>query len=398
MFDPNKFKKVIDLQMSIFLRMKLTIMFHCPLLINFRGLASLLARGSAMSQGNISTITLGNEGVASVRCAPSSEWVLTTTWGGSVVMHNLETSEQVAEIKFNDPILGSAFTGTDTLAAVGGLNNRVHLVDFKSNTLTELGTHDDTISAVNYCQELSTVVTGGWDGYVKQWDVRLANQKPTSKLTAPGCRVYTADVHGHMLVVGLNKRLFHLYDLRRMDTPAQIRDGLLLDQTRRVRFTLDGTRYVISSIEGRAAVEVVDPSTMAQKNKFAFKCHRTTTEGKEVLHPVNGLAIHPVHGTLATGGSDSTVCTWDLVARKKLTTLPPLPSSVIDLDYSASGTHLVIGSGYGWEHGEEGVKGTLTGQVKSQSGKVETHGSGNLKTTDILTVVKVSDAQVKPKG
>lgn len=34
------------------------------------------------------------------------------------------------------------------------------------------------------------------------------------------------------------------------------------------------TGYTLSSIEGRVAVEYLDPSPEAQKKKYAFKCHR----------------------------------------------------------------------------------------------------------------------------
>lgn len=59
--------------------------------------------------------------------------------------------------------------------------------------------------------------------------------------------------------------------------------------------------YVLSSIEGRVAVEYLDPSQEVQKKKYAFKCHRLKEEGIEHVYPVNAISFHSVHNTFATG-------------------------------------------------------------------------------------------------
>lgn len=59
--------------------------------------------------------------------------------------------------------------------------------------------------------------------------------------------------------------------------------------------------YVLSSIEGRVAVEYLDPSLEVQKKKYAFKCHRLKENGIEQVYPVNAISFHSVHNTFATG-------------------------------------------------------------------------------------------------
>ncbi len=39
-----------------------------------------------------------------------------------------------------------------------------------------------------------------------------------------------------------------------------------------------------------------------QPQKYAFKCHRKTEDGKDVVYPVNAMSFHPI-GTFATGGA-----------------------------------------------------------------------------------------------
>lgn len=62
-----------------------------------------------------------------------------------------------------------------------------------------------------------------------------------------------------------------------------------------------GQGYVLSSIEGRVAVEYLDPSPEVQKKKYAFKCHRLKENNIEHIYPVNAISFHNIHNTFATG-------------------------------------------------------------------------------------------------
>lgn len=75
---------------------------------------------------------------------------------------------------------------------------------------------------------------------------------------------------------------------------------------------------MLSSIEGRVAVEYFDQDPEVQRAKYAFKCHRVKDESGELIYPVNAIAFHPVHRTFATGGSDAMVNMWDPFNRKRL--------------------------------------------------------------------------------
>lgn len=111
----------------------------------------------------------------------------------------------------------------------------------------------------------------------------------------PG-KVYSMDVVGHHLVIGMADRLISVYDTRRLDEPLQRRESSLKYQTRCIRCFPDSQGFVCSSIEGRVAVEYFDPSPEIQAKKYAFKCHRSPTLGQvdmETVYPVNAIAFHP---------------------------------------------------------------------------------------------------------
>merc|ERR1712232_64627 len=115
---------------------------------------------------------------------------------------------------------------------------------------------------------------------------------------------------------------------------------------------VDPRFYASGSVEGSVGIEYFEPQENDEK-RYAFKCHRVKSEdGGEVVHPVNAVAFHPVHGTFATGGSDGGVCVWDAYAKKRLWRLNPFDTSVSSLSFSADGTMLAIGVSYTFDAGE----------------------------------------------
>ncbi|CAB4023023.1 mitotic checkpoint BUB3-like, partial [Paramuricea clavata] len=106
------------------------------------------------------------------------------------------------------------------------------------------------------------------------------------------------------------------------------------------------TCYVLSSIEGRVAVEYFDPSPEVQKTKYAFKCHRIKESGMELIYPVNAISFHNVHNTFATGGSDGYVNVWDGFNKKRLCQFHRYPTSISSLSFSHDGSALAISSSF----------------------------------------------------
>ena len=122
---------------------------------------------------------------------------------------------------------------------------------------------------------------------------------------------------GHRLIIGTSGKHVLIYDLRNMSKEEQKRESSLKYQTRCIRafpnqqvssitlhlrsliFSFKG--YVLSSIEGRVAVEYIDPSPEIQKKKYAFKSHRLKNNGIDEIYAVYAIAFHNQHNTFATG-------------------------------------------------------------------------------------------------
>jgi WD domain, G-beta repeat len=182
------------------------------------------------------------------------------------------------------------------------------------------------------------------------------------------------DTVGHRLVVALASRLFHIFDVRKMDTPEQTRESSLKFLTRALACMSDGQGrslcvssllswqtvalpgYATASVEGRIAVEYFDPSPAIQEKKYAFKCHRQTIDDVDHVWPVNALAFHPTYNTFASGGSDATVSIWDHKVKKRLRQYTRYNAPVAALAFSADGARLAVGASYTWDAGEEGAR------------------------------------------
>ena len=139
------------------------------------------------------------------------------------------------------------------------------------------------------------------------------------------------DSAGELLVVGTAQRKVSIWDLRKIstNTPIENRESNLKYQTRCIRCFPNKQGYVLSSIEGRVAVEFFDANPEIQKKKYAFKCHRAKEGAIENIYPVNAIAFHKQYGTFATGGSDAFVNMWDGANKKRLCQFHQYEISVI---------------------------------------------------------------------
>ncbi|KAG8302930.1 Poly(A)+ RNA export protein rae1 [Homalodisca vitripennis] len=115
--------------------------------------------------------------------------------------------------------------------------------------------------------------------------------------------------------------------------------------------TLPG--YALGSVEGRVAIQYVNPTN--PKENFTFKCHRSNGAqgGYQDIYAVNDIAFHPVHGTLATVGSDGTFSFWDKDARTKLKPSETMEQAITKCAFNHNGQIFAYSVSYDWSKGHE---------------------------------------------
>ncbi|KAH9848762.1 WD40 repeat-like protein [Lenzites betulinus] len=294
------------------------------------------------------------DSVSSVRFSPSNpDHLLVSSWDTTVRFYDVATNEHKSKYDHRAAVLATCFAD-GTHAYSGGLDTSVRELDLQAEKVSHLGQHSDAISAMNYHRDKKTLITGSWDRTIRFWDSRAANAQQSSHDLPE--RVYNMDLVENILVVAMASRLFHIYDIRKMDSPAQTRESSLKFMTRALACMADGQGYATGSVEGRIAVEYFDPSPQAQEKKYAFKCHRQVVESTDHVWPVNALAFHPRYNTFASAGSDGNVSIWDYKSKKRLRQYPKFNAAVPSIAFNCDGTKLAVGVSYTWDEGEEGAR------------------------------------------
>jgi len=323
-----------------------------------------------------------------------------TSWDGCLKVHDTAKRELVFSKSLESgPLLSlaSSSNGDGCSIFAGAMDGSIHRIDLEnlssggsigngSTTSRIIGQHQPAndhdgggggggsgkVACSCLCAlndgNMNVVASAGWHGQFHIWDLRLETcgdedgertspvaPRPATTIELPG-KAFDMDVdptHKRFVVATSGRRNCFI-DIRN-PSEAEIvldRESSLKFQTRTVRFFRpDGVGIAVGSVEARVGIEYLDelgvPAPKGHK-KYAFKCHRANDR----IFPVNCIEFHPKYGTFATGGCDGTVVLWDGLNKKKLTTLPPFPTSVAALAFDPTGTELAIASSYTYEGGE----------------------------------------------
>jgi len=295
------------------------------------------------------------DSISSVRFSPfGSTHLLVSSWDATVRFYDVNANEQKAKFDQRAAVLSCCFQDVSH-AFSGGLDTYIRGLELETEQTFHLGNHEDSISSVHYATEISSLVSGSWDRTLKFWDPKSKSSQATSSHTLPE-RIYHMDLVGHTLVVAMASRLFQIWDVRNMQSPVSQRESSLKYMTRAVACMSDQKGYATASVEGRIAVEYVDPSPEIQDKKYAFKCHRQTMDDVDHVWAVNALAFHPLYNTFASAGSDGMLSIWDHESKKRLRQFPKYHSPVSSISFSHDGTKLAIAVCDVWDEGEEASK------------------------------------------
>jgi len=232
--------------------------------------------------------------------------------------------------------------------------------DLASNQTMQIAQHEAPVKSCHYIKapNYTCVMTSSWDKTLKFWDTRSPN--PILTLQLPE-RDYTVDVEYPMAIVGTAGRWILIYQLE--NTPSEFKrmESPLKFQHRCIAIFRDKKQvpvgFGLGSVEGRVAIQYVN--TTNPKDNFTFKCHRSNgvQNGYQDIFPrtwqVNDIKFHPVHGTLATVGSDARYSFWDKDARTKLKTSEPMDQSITSCAFNSDGHIFAYSVSYDWSKGHE---------------------------------------------
>ncbi|EGD78076.1 mitotic checkpoint protein BUB3 [Salpingoeca rosetta] len=289
------------------------------------------------------------DGISSVVFSPTSNLLLVASWDKTCRLYDVDSNTLKFTFSHDAPVLDCAFLD-DTTAFGAGIDKQLHKYDLTTGKSSVVGSHSEAIKCVECSIKHGVVITGSWDKTIKLWN--LESLECVGEYAQPD-KVYTMALADDRVIVGMAGRHVWVWNLNNMSAVEQRRESSVKFQTRCIRAMPDAQGYVLASIEGRVAVDYLDPSESSQKRKFAFKCHRSKENGRDVIYPVNAVAFHPTFGTFATGGCDGLVNVWDGVNRKRVYQFHEYPTSIASLSFNHDGSLLAIAASYTYEEGDK---------------------------------------------
>jgi mRNA export factor len=236
----------------------------------------------------------------------------------------------------------------------GGADKAARALDLGSggSAAQQVAAHEAPIRSVQCCtiNNSPMLITGSWDKTVKYWDLR--QQQPVGTLDCKE-RVYSMDTRNdQMLVIGTAERQVHVVALNNPGVIHKSVQSPLKWQTRVVSCFTDHTGFAVGSIEGRCAIQYVDPKD--DPKNFSFKCHRQTDPNNRDtsnVYAVNAISFHPQHGTFSTAGSDGTFNFWDKDAKHRLKGYPEVGGTISCTDFDRTGNIFAYAVSYDWSKG-----------------------------------------------
>lgn len=319
----------------------------------------------------------------------------------------------------------------DKLAASGGLDRRVRLLNLETGQSNIIGKHESAVSRIRYSSATNLLLSTSWDCTLKIWDATSSTPTLIKTIALPD-KVLAMDISPPFIhtsppgqsssvqiidptpraVVAMAGRHIHIFNLAQWRTQIdqmksqqnglssqeeeaawkaeQRRESSLKFMVRDLKCMPSGDGYATSSVEGRIAVDFFDSSVESQARKYAFKCHRQVIDGIDTVYPVNAMAFHPVHATFASLGGDAILSIWDPLAKKRIRQYPKMSSPLSTGAVSSDGQIFAIASGF------ENIEDTRhQGEAPGEVGDMGKGGEGNIS---ILIKSAAEDFKPKQKG
>lgn len=305
-----------------------------------------------------------DDSISSLAFSPASipqNFLIAGSWDNNVRCWEVEQSGKTIPKSMQTmqgPVLDVCWSDDGSKVFMASCDKQVKAWDLASNQTMQVAAHDAPVKTCHWVQgpSYSCLMTGSWDKTLKFWDIRSPSPMMTINLPE---RLYCADAQYPMAVVGTAGRVIIVYQLEGKPQEFKRIDSPLKYQHRCIAIFKDKTKkqpcgFALGSVEGRVAIQYVNPTS--PKDNFTFKCHRSSNNapnGYQDIYAVNDIAFHPVHGTLATVGSDGTFSFWDKDARTKLKPSEPMDQPITSCAFNHTGHVFAYAVSYDWSKGHE---------------------------------------------
>ncbi len=230
-----------------------------------------------------------------------------------------------------EPVYGVAFTYDGLNLITAGHDGTVRMWNATTGEqVRELGSHTGNWAwsvATHRSQRIAA--SGGHDGTVRVYD--LATGARLATILAPS-RVWSVDfsADGKYLVIGSEKALTIVNWSTGQNANTIVVDG---GPVYNARYSRDGTKIITA--EGNQVVV---------RSASTYQIERSISTGSDVVYTAD---LSPDNSTIASGGADFKVTTWDAASGAKLGESPLYTAAILAVDFAPSGARIVAGCGDG---------------------------------------------------
>lgn len=230
-----------------------------------------------------------------------------------------------------DPVYGAAFSYDGQYVITGGHDGTVRLWNSATGTqVQELGNHGSQFAWAVAAHPSELIgASGGHDGTVKVYD--LVTGERLAVIYAPS-RVWSVafSPDGNNVVIGTEQSILIVnWRTSEVVNSIVVAGGPVYE----VRYSSDGT-MLLSAEADRASL----------RSTTTYDVLQTLATGTGIVFAAD---ISPDNKTIATGGSDFILRTWDVQNGNLIGSTPSYNASIQSLDFSASGSTIVAGSSDG---------------------------------------------------
>ena len=275
-------------------------------------------------------------------------------------------ANQINICQHSSPILSVSWKGNSGSIISGCVDGSINYIDFQKNILYKIGQHKSGCKEVLYNENCNILMTGGWDGLLKIWDLR--EQNPVSSYQFNN-KIYSISYSNNLLVVGLSEQVMSYFNLQKMQKsifePELIFSSGQNIQTKKIVVFNDASGYVQALVQRRISIKYLNlnsnPKVNADTNEifsdkdFSFRCHSELKNGINNFYHINDISLNPVYGSLCTVGGDGFYRIWDIEKRSMLSEKSCNENNdIIPLtacQYNKSGHLLAYAQGYDWSKG-----------------------------------------------
>jgi len=193
-------------------------------------------------------------------------------------------------------------------------------------------THQGQVLSIALSPDGKRMVTGGWEGGIKVWDIATGKELitlPEPAENAIVCVAFSPD--GRRIVSGGDSGEIKVWDADSGNEVVKlIGHGKWVFS---VAFSSDG-KHIVSVSDEPDGIKVWDATTGAEIAAFNHECHER----------VNSAAFSPDGKSVAIGSADEIIRIWDIVSGNEETALAGHNDIISTVSYSSNGKLLASGS------------------------------------------------------